>query len=62
MASTFLPLLAKILAMTPARVVFPTPPFPEIAIFIMSFLLKIIKMDSRVHGFEDSNICFVTIS
>src|SRR4030043_2007766 len=36
MARTFLPRCAKILAMTPARVVFPTPPFPEIAIFIFS--------------------------
>jgi hypothetical protein len=35
-ARTFRPRLAKILAMTPASVVFPTPPLPEIAIFIFS--------------------------
>jgi hypothetical protein len=36
MARTLRPRFAKTLAMTPARVVFPTPPFPEMAIFIFS--------------------------
>jgi hypothetical protein len=52
MARTFLPFEARIRAITPASVVFPTPPFPEIAIFIVVVSPK--NKGLRVLGFKDS--------
>jgi hypothetical protein len=47
-ARTFLPRSAKSRAITPASVVFPTPPFPEMAIFIISPSTK--KRVIRIQG------------